>query len=122
MPNALGTPPERPVIPQGLSLADPGLSGIPALKPVYDAAAVRRELQQAKAQRLRQTLLPSCLVLGVTLPLLAASWFALDRFSVIRDNSLGLALPISLGVAGLFFLAATAMLAAASSRGRAGLN
>jgi hypothetical protein len=122
MPIAPGVPPERPVIPQGLSLADPGLSGMTSLRPVFDAAEVRRQLQRAKAHRLRQTLLPTCLVLGITLPLLAAAWFTLDRFSVIRDNSLGIALPVSLGAAGLFFLSATALLATATSRGRAGVN
>ena len=115
-PTSAGSPAERTVIPQGLSLADPGLSGIPALRPVFDAAEVRRELHRAKVHRLRQTLLPSCLVLGTTLPLLAAGWFTLDRFSVVRDNALGVALPVMLAIAGLFFLVATALLAGASAR------
>jgi hypothetical protein len=99
-----------------LSLADPGLSGIPALRPVFDAAEVRREQHRVKMHRLRQTLLPSCLVLGITLPLFAAGWFTLDRFSVVRDNALGIALPVTMAMAGLLFLAATALLAGANSR------
>lgn len=72
-----------------------------------DALAEHRRL---RALALRQTLLPSCLVLGVTLPLLAAGWFMLDRFSVIRDNPLGISLPIALALVGLLFLGATALL------------
>lgn len=115
-PAAPGAPAERPVIPQGLSLADPGLSGIPALRPAFDPAELRRERKRAQAQRLRLTLLPSCLVLGVTLPMFAAAWFALDPFSVVRDNAMGIALPIVLAAAGVLFLAATVLLAAASRR------
>lgn len=101
---------ERPAIPQGMSLADPGLSGINALRAPIEAAKVQGELRRAKASRLRQTLLPSCLVLGITLPLLAAGWFTLDRFSVVRDNPLGWVIPAALAVTGLLFIGATALL------------
>lgn len=112
---------ERPAIPQGLSLADPGLSGIPSLSrppaplqsALGEAAAARRK---ARTAAMRQTVLPSCLVLGITLPLLAIGWFMLDRFSVLRDNPLGLALPITLLSVGALFLATSLLLIAQSRR------
>jgi hypothetical protein len=109
---------QEPVIPQGLSLAEAGLSGFPSFqRPASPAlgetiAAQRRQ----RAEVLRQTLLPSTFVLGITLPLLAAGWFALDRFSVIRDNALGIALPILLAVVGAAFLGVTALLWTQSRR------
>ena len=106
------------VIPQGLSLAEAGLSGIPQLqRPVSSQAEFVQKQRAARSASLRQTLLPSCLVLGLTLPLLAGGWFTLDRFSVLRDNALGLALPITLATLGIAFLAASLLLAAQSRRG-----
>ena len=98
-------------MPQEFSLADADLSGVPALEPTPPTAAKPIAVGGPRLSSAAcRTLLPSCLVLASTLPLLAMGWFTLDRFSVLRDNGLGLFLPIALGVIGLAFLVATVLL------------
>src|SRR5687767_14122055 len=61
------------------------MSSFRATAPAVSASASARQ-----AASNRSTLVPPCLVLGVTLPLLGIGWFFLDRHRVLRDNPLGI--------------------------------
>jgi hypothetical protein len=76
------------------------------------AAVQRRVLDdhRRRARDFRQTCLPPCLTLGLTLPALAGGWFLLDPLSVLRLNAVGLGIPIGLGLLGALFLGVTVLL------------
>jgi hypothetical protein len=67
------------------------------------SAADRKRLAAAVKQReFRNTIIPICLTLGVTLPLLGGGFFLLDPYRVIRSAPVGV--PITMIVAGVVFL------------------
>lgn len=97
----------------------PSASKLTTLRSTLPQISEAASLRQADSNR--ALLLPPCVVLGVTLPLLGLGWFTLERHRVLRDNSLGLALPILLFVSGAIFLGlVAAMLLASPRRGRPG--
>lgn len=68
----------------------------------------------------RQTVLPTALVLTISMLLMAGGWFLLDPSSALRDNALGTTIPLTLLLLGIGFgiICALLMIQAASLRRR----
>lgn len=105
------------VAPSTQSPSGSSMSALRASMPTFSESAAAR---QAAANR--ATLAPPCLTLGITLPLLGIAWFTLERHRVLRDNPIGVGLPILLFVGGAIFLGLFAAMILSDGRRRRAAN
>jgi hypothetical protein len=77
-----------------------------------------RRLQVRRRYDLRQTVLPTVLVLSISMVAMAGGWFLLDPSSALRDNAMGASIPLTLLILGIGFalIAALLMVQTASLR------
>lgn len=103
------------IVPSGLSTS----TYLPSSKLNPDRL---RLLAQQRQLRFRETILPSLIVLCVSLVLMGAGWFLLDPFSALRDNALGKTIPMSLFALGGCFGILGAIVSMQASRLRAAID
>lgn len=97
------------------SIAPSGLSTSTYLPSARRDPEKERQLRRKRQLGFRQTVIPSLITLGVSMLAIAAGWFLLDPGSALRDNSLGMMIPLGLLVLGVCFSAFALLLVAQSS-------